>query len=193
VVVIPEKQQFMDGESFYTNLLHEMSHSTGSENRLNRIKPGQNFGSTEYAREELVAELTAALVSSQYGMSKHVKSDSAAYLKSWLNHLHQDPSFIKTTLMDVKRSSSFIGQRIDAVNMRLERDGITADFSDIREQNKTMSAAFTNKPIQKPAQQESQEEKQEQGEQQQQSEQLKPKEQEQEVAARAVNTPRFHR
>ena len=183
VVVIPEKQQFMDGESFYTNLLHEMSHSTGSENRLNRIKPGQKFGSSEYAREELVAELTAALVSSQYGMSKHVKSDSAAYLKSWLNHLHEDPSFIKTTLMDVKRSSSFIGQRIDAVNMRLERDGVTADFSDIREQNKSMSATFNNKPEQKPVQQEAKE---------QQAEEVKPKEQEV-VAARAVDTPRFHR
>ena len=68
-----------------------MSHSTGSESRLNRLKPGQSFGSAEYAREELVAELTAALVSSQYGMTKHVKSDSAAYLKGWLSNLKEDP------------------------------------------------------------------------------------------------------
>ena len=91
VIVIPEKKQFVDGESFYSNLLHEMSHSTGSQSRLDRLKPGQSFGSKEYAREELVAELTAALVSSQYGMTKHVKSDSAAYLKSWLNNLQQPP------------------------------------------------------------------------------------------------------
>ena len=62
VIVVPEKQQFIDGESFYTNLLHEMSHSTGSESRLNRIKPGQSFGSASYARAELVAEVAAALV-----------------------------------------------------------------------------------------------------------------------------------
>ena len=182
IIVVPEKQQFIDGESFYTNLLHEMAHSTGSESRLNRLKPGQSFGSAEYAREELVAELTAALVSSQYGMTKHVKSDSAAYLKGWLSNLKEDPSYIKTTLLDVKRSASFIGQRVDAVNMRIERDGMDAEFSDIREQNKAYAPTHeTSKPngqtatIAKP-----QEEKEE------------TKEVEQ-LAARGVDPPRFHR
>ena len=137
MIVIPEKRQFDDGESFYSNLLHEMAHSTGSESRLNRLKPGQSFGSAEYAREELVAELTAALVSSQFGMSKHVKEDSVAYLKGWLSNLKEDPSYIKTTLLDVKRSASFIGQRVNVVDMRLERDGLDADFSDIRESIKS--------------------------------------------------------
>ncbi len=183
VIVIPEKKQFVDGESFYSNLLHEMSHSTGSQSRLDRLKPGQSFGSKEYAREELVAELTAALVSSQYGMTKHVKSDSAAYLKSWLDNLHEDPSFIKSTLLDVKRSASFIGQRVDAVHMRIERDGVNADFADIREQNKQFSPSFstTKSEGQAPAQ----ESKPEQTE-------SKPQEQEQ-VAARGVDPPRFHR
>ena len=119
-IVVPEKRQFIDGESFYSNLLHEMSHSTGSESRLNRLKPGQSFGSAEYAREELVAELTAALVSSQYGMTKHVKSDSAAYLKGWLERLKKEPSFIKTVLTDVKRASQMIIQGIEAVRLQLE-------------------------------------------------------------------------
>lgn len=135
-IIIPEKAQFIDGESFYSNLLHEMSHASGSENRLNRLVSGSTFGSESYAKEELVAELTAALVSSQYGMEKHVKSDSAAYLKSWLDSLKEDPNFIKTSLMDVKRSSSFISQRLDAVAQRLERDGWEADFSDIREKTR---------------------------------------------------------
>ena len=145
IIVVPEKTQFVDGEAFYSNLLHEMSHASGSENRLGRLKPGQSFGSEAYASEELVAELTAALVSTHYGMIKHVKSDSAAYLKSWLNSLHQDPSFIKTTLLDVKRSSTFITQRLDAVQMRLDRDGVKADFTDIREQNKSYTPSFTQK------------------------------------------------
>lgn len=55
-IVIPEKRHFKDGQSFYTNLGHEMAHSTGSENHLGRLKPA-SFGSAEYAREELVAEL----------------------------------------------------------------------------------------------------------------------------------------
>ena len=47
-----------------------MTHSTGAENQLNRFKPAQGFGSPEYAREELVAELGSALVSQRYGMTK---------------------------------------------------------------------------------------------------------------------------
>ena len=136
-IIIPEKAQFIDGESFYSNLLHEMSHASGSPDRLNRIKPTQDRAS--YSREELVAELTAALVSSRYGMAKHVKSDSAAYLKSWLGSLNEDPEFIKTTLNDVKRSASFITQRMEAVGERLRRDGWNADYTDIREQNKTFT------------------------------------------------------
>ena len=184
-IVIPEKSQFIDGESFYSNLLHEMSHASGSESRLNRLKPSQSFGSEAYGREELVAELTAALVSSQYGMEKHVKSDSAAYLKSWLNSLHQDPQFIKTTLMDVKRSASFIGQRLDAVNQRLERDGWEADFSDIRTKNKEFTPMFNGKG-----------EKVNPSAQQQEPVQEKPEvhqEQKEDVAAKNVERPRFHR
>lgn len=143
-IVIPEKAQFIDGESFYSNLFHEMSHSTGSDQRLNRLKVGEGFGSASYSREELVAEITAALVSTQYGMEKHVKEDSAAYIKSWLEQLHESPDFIKSTLMDVKRSAQFISQRIDAVSMRLEKGGVNADFSDIRQQNKENSIAFSN-------------------------------------------------
>lgn len=184
VIVVPEKAQFVDGESFYSNLLHEMGHASGSPSRLDRLKPGQSFGSAAYAREELVAELTAALVSSQYGMEKHVKSDSAAYLKSWLDSLHEDPTFIKSTLLDVKRASSFISQRLDAVNVRLERDGWDADFSDIRKQNKTFTPSFTSKSSQ-------------QGttvtnDQTVKEDEVKSEQTEQ-VAAKNVNQPRFHR
>ena len=182
-IVIPEKVQFTDGEAFYSNLLHEMSHASGSESRLNRLRP-TSFGSEQYSREELVAELTAALVSSQHGMTKGIKADSAAYLKSWLDQLHQGPEFIKTVLMDVKKSSSFINQRIDAVQMKLEKDGWEADFSEVREQNKAYTSSFTNEKGKGSGTTE-----------QQSQEQTKPeaKEQEQELAAKNVEQPRFHR
>lgn len=120
-IVVPEKSQFINGESFYSNLLHEMTHSTGTEERLNRFKQGNGFGSAEYSREELVAELSAALIASRYGMEKNVKEDSCAYLKSWLGSLKKSPEFLKTTLLDVKRASSMITQRIDAINERIEQ------------------------------------------------------------------------
>ena len=120
-IVIPEKRQFKDGESFYSNLAHEMAHSTGADNHLGRLKP-TSFGSKEYAREELVAELSAALVSQRYGMSKNIKEDSAAYIRCWLESLREEPQFIKTVLTDVKKASHMIKQHIDAVQMKIDQD-----------------------------------------------------------------------
>lgn len=183
-IIIPEKAQFIDGESFYSNLLHEMSHASGSPDRLNRIKPTQDRAS--YSREELVAELTAALVSSRYGMAKHVKSDSAAYLKSWLGSLNEDPEFIKTTLNDVKRSASFITQRMEAVGERLRRDGWNADFTDIREQNKTFTPLFRSDAKSVTVSQEAAESRQEQP--------VKAESQVLEaVSAKSAEQARFHR
>lgn len=121
MIVLPEKAQFVDGESFYGTLFHEMTHSTGSENRLNRIKPSA-FGSAGYAREELVAELGSALVSQRYGISKNVKEESAAYLKSWLNSLKESPDFIKTTLFDVKKASAMIVEQIDKIAQQIDNE-----------------------------------------------------------------------
>jgi antirestriction protein ArdC len=121
-IVIPEKKQFKSGESFYANLAHEMAHSTGAEQYLNRLQP-TSFGSKEYAREELVAELTAALTSQRYGMSKVIKEDSVPYLKNWLDSLKEEPSYIKNVLQDVKRASSMINQYVDKVQLQLD-DGV---------------------------------------------------------------------
>ena len=120
-IVVPEKGQFKDGESFYSNLFHEMGHSTGAENQLDRLKP-TTFGSAEYAREELVAELTAALTAQRYGMSKHLKDDTAAYLKAWLDSLKESPQYIKTVLLDVKKASSMLTQRIDQIALEIEEE-----------------------------------------------------------------------
>ena len=119
-IVIPEKEQFKDGESFYSNLFHEMAHSTGAEDQLNRLKPAA-FGSKEYSTEELTAEMTAALVSQRYGMTKHLKEDSAAYLKGWLDSLKEEPGFIKTVLTDVKKASHMITQKVDAIQLQLDQ------------------------------------------------------------------------
>lgn len=116
VIVVPLKEQFKSGESFYSNLLHEMAHSTGTEEYTDRLKP-TSFGSSEYAKEELVAELTAALCASRYGMSKHIKEDSAPYLKSWLGSLKESPDFIKTVLIDVKKASYIITNKIEAAEI----------------------------------------------------------------------------
>lgn len=120
-ITVPEKVQFKNGESFYGTLFHEMGHSTGAESVLDRFKP-TSFGSKEYSREELVAELCGALTAQRYGMTKHIKEDSCPYLKSWLDNLKESPQYIKTVLMDVKKASSMITQKIDQIARDIERE-----------------------------------------------------------------------
>ena len=108
-ITVPEKVQFKDGEAFYGTLFHEMGQPT-------------SFGSKEYSDEELVAELCGALISQRYGMAKHIKEDSCPYLKSWLDNLKESPQYIKTVLMDVKKASSMITQKIDQIARDIERE-----------------------------------------------------------------------
>ncbi len=96
-----------------------MTHSTGTENVLGRIKSAV-FGSEEYAREELVAELGAVLVAQRYGMNTHIKEDSCAYIKSWLDRLKESLQFIKTTFVDVMEATGLIIHKIDRLGSRFE-------------------------------------------------------------------------
>ncbi|MBR6212118.1 MAG: DUF1738 domain-containing protein [Bacteroidales bacterium] len=127
-IVIPTREQFVDGEAFATNTLHECAHATGAESRLDRKLGEHPFGSAGYAKEELIAELSAAVVASQYGLSKHIKNDSAQYLKSWLGSLQESPDFLKTVMGDVKRSTGMINQRLEAIQLEMDK-GEKADYS----------------------------------------------------------------
>ena len=88
LIVLPEFSQFKDGESFYGTAFHEMAHSTGAEEHLNRLKPAA-FGSAEYAQEELVAELTSAMVCQYCGMDKYIKQIMAFFTSEGCA-VHQD-------------------------------------------------------------------------------------------------------
>lgn len=143
-IVVPKREQFIDGEAFASNTLHECAHATGATSRLDRLKPSA-FGSAEYAKEELTAELSAAVVASQYGLTKHVKNDSAAYLKSWLSSLQESPDFLKTVLANVKRCSSMLNQRIEAIQLEMDK-GEKADFSQFRDHGNGKSEAISPTP-----------------------------------------------
>ncbi len=121
-IVLPERQQFTSGESFCGTFFHEAAHSTGAAEYLNRFKEGEHFGSTEYAKEELIAEMSAALVCQRYGITKYIKDDSVPYMKSWLTDLKKDSSFIKTVLDDVKRASSIIIEHLEKENLVQKKD-----------------------------------------------------------------------
>jgi antirestriction protein ArdC len=112
-----------------------------------------SFGSPEYAKEELIAELSAAVIASQHGLSKHIKNDSATYLKSWLGSLKESPEFLKTVLGDVKRSTGMINQRLVAIEQEMEK-GEKADYSQFRPVHGTGRAPAVEGQAAKEAQEE---------------------------------------
>ena len=123
MIVVPRKGQFkihknaediyVDGQEFYTTLLHEMIHSTGTESRLNR-NTGHRFGDKLYAKEELVAELGAARCGQVLGFDARILNNNAAYLDGWINALREEPRFVLTLLGDVDKASRMILTKLAA-------------------------------------------------------------------------------
>lgn len=106
-IYIPLKGQFYAGERYYNTLLHEMTHSTAIESRLGRgLK--QAFGSPKYAKEELVAEFTAAVTCRSLGIVSGIQEHNAKYLKHWLGAITDEPKFIYSVLADVGKASTMI-------------------------------------------------------------------------------------
>ena len=128
IVIVPKKEQFnigknaeeifKDGMEYYSSALHEMTHSTGTPNRLNRDK-GAKFGDEKYAKEELVAELTAAMVGNALGFDKRILNNNAAYMDGWINALREEPKFIVSVMADVNKASKMILEKIDEQKIAL--------------------------------------------------------------------------
>lgn len=127
-IVVPMKAQFnigsmpeetyRGGMEYYSTMLHEMTHSTMTPERLNR-ETGGRFGDPKYAKEELVAELTAAMISHSMGFDSKVTDNSAAYLDSWIGTLKQEPKFIVSVMADVNRASDLILDHVDKQRLAL--------------------------------------------------------------------------
>ena len=156
-IVLPMKEQFnigktaeevyRDGMEYYSTALHEMAHSTGHESRLNR-----QFGAKRtdgYAHEELIAEMTAALVGSTMGFDKKILENNANYLKGWLENLKRNPESITTIMSDVGKASDMIIEKIDEQRVALGQTplkegnlaGLTDDLGEETQQSSKISNA----------------------------------------------------
>ncbi len=93
---MPQMEAFRDAESYYATLAHEMTHWTRHETRLNRDFGRKRFGDEGYAMEELVAEIGAAFLCADLGITPESREDHAAYIASWLKVLKQDKRAIFT-------------------------------------------------------------------------------------------------
>ena len=148
-IVVPSKKQFnisntpedvfKDGMEFYGTTIHEMAHSTGHESRLGRdgIVKIDQFGSDQYAKEELVAELTSALIGNAMGFDSRIRENNIAYLQNWIGSLKKDPKFLKSVMSDVNKSSKMVLEHIDEQRRKLgEKALLDGSLDGVEEKNK---------------------------------------------------------
>jgi antirestriction protein ArdC len=107
-VQMPPFETFKDAESYAATMAHELTHWTKHDSRLARDFGRQRHGDEGYAREELVAELGAAFLCADLGITPEVREDHAAYIASWLKVLKDDKRFIFTAAGHAQRAADFL-------------------------------------------------------------------------------------
>jgi len=108
---LPRREQFRTPEDYYATAFHECGHSTGHQSRLAR--PGvvtfDHFGSQRYAKEELVAQMTSAILCAQTGIDNPDTFDnSASYISSWLRALRDDKKLVVAAAAQAQRASEAV-------------------------------------------------------------------------------------
>lgn len=103
-IAMPELGQFLSPEHYYSVFAHEITHSTGNKNRLDRDLSGR-FGSKDYAFEELVAELGSAMLCGRIGLEQKPREDHAQYIKGWLSCLRDDNRFIISAASQAQKAA----------------------------------------------------------------------------------------
>lgn len=113
-VGMPSVGQFRRSEDYHSVLFHELTHATGHTSRLNRKGVGSSdgewssFGSTPYAKEELIAEMGAAFLCGQAGIVERTLDNSAAYIASWLKRLKDEPRLVVQAAAQAQKAADFI-------------------------------------------------------------------------------------
>jgi len=125
-VQMPPFETFRDAESYAATLAHELTHWTKHDKRLARDFGRVKWGDEGYAKEELVAELGAAFLCADLGITPEVRDDHAAYIASWLHVLKNDKRFVFSAASHAQRAADFLhglqpGQAADVEHHEEER------------------------------------------------------------------------
>lgn len=108
-IVIPQRGQFKNREHYTATVLHELSHATGSENRLNRDMQNK-FGTKKYGFEELVAEISSSFMSEYISdsLNEDILSNHKAYVKSWIENIREDKDFLFKAIKEADKASDYM-------------------------------------------------------------------------------------
>jgi antirestriction protein ArdC len=110
VVGMPARGLFHSSEEYYATEFHELAHSTGHAKRLHRenFDNPVSFGSEPYSKEELIAEMTAAMLCGIAGIEQPILENSAAYLKTWIARLRSDSRLLVSAASQAQKAADFI-------------------------------------------------------------------------------------
>lgn len=110
-VVVPNKSSFENESEYYSTTFHELVHSTGAKNRLNRdgITKNDGFGNEKYSKEELVAEMGAAMLLHITNLNVPTTiSNNAAYIKGWMQHIKNEPKILVFAASQAEKAVKYI-------------------------------------------------------------------------------------
>lgn len=108
-IMMPHQKQFLSEQGYYATLFHEISHATGHESRLKRDLSG-NFGSPEYAQEELVAEFSSMFLSQKLGLPQEQQEidNGSAYIASWMQVLTDNPEVLALSINKANQAYNYV-------------------------------------------------------------------------------------
>ena len=138
---LPEIKDFKTMQDYYATALHEIAHSTGHESRLNRSLKGI-FGSPDYAREELRAELASVFMQTELGISvegKHFENHGS-YLASWLKAVKDNPKEFYSAASDAEKISDYVSSHYLKEREHEDIYGIVYDWQGLKEENSLYTA-----------------------------------------------------
>jgi antirestriction protein ArdC len=109
-ITLPPRELFISAEEQVATTYHEMSHATGHPKRLNRksITEAAPFGSPTYGFEEIIAEMSAAYLCAETGISSAVIDNEAAYIQGWLKKLRDDRKLVIHAAAQAQRAADYI-------------------------------------------------------------------------------------
>jgi len=140
-IQMPARDTFDGSPEYYSTLFHECVHSTGHSSRLNRTLTGP-YGTSDYAREELVAEMGAAFLCGVAGIECKTLDNSASYIANWLQRLKNDSKLVVTAAKQAQAAAEYM-QGIEAP--KYDNDDSDSDKSD--DSDKSVARSYSDSQV----------------------------------------------
>lgn len=125
---LPPREDFYSLQEFYSTALHEIGHSTGHKNRLNRDLSG-GFGSESYALEELRAEIASLFMEQDFEISVNENEvrNNSAYIQNWKEAIKDDPNVLFTAIADAEKITKYVQKKESEMSKAVEPYAVTED------------------------------------------------------------------